>query len=200
MVNRPSCARDAAERCGFYRRDTMPKTTTKSNKRTPTKRGNAISLLESDHEKVRGMLSELEKSTKATRQSKLLEDIGVEVRTHAAIEEEVFYPAFKKALKTKEDKKLYFEAIEEHGVVHTVLPEIEGMKRGTDKFAAKAKVLKDLIEHHAEEEEEEMFPRARKVLSKDDLGELHDVMAAMKQDFLDNPEKLMKRVPAARLD
>jgi hemerythrin superfamily protein len=177
----------------------MP-TKKKATKKRGSSRGDAISMLEADHEKVRGLLSALEKSTTATRQSKLLDEIGVEVRTHAALEEEIFYPAFKKAVRTKDDKKLYFEAIEEHGVVHTVLPEIEGMGRGTDKFSAKAKVLKDLIEHHAEEEEDEMFPRARKVLSKDELSTLHDAMRALKQRFENDPAQLMKRIPASRLD
>jgi hemerythrin superfamily protein len=165
------------------------------------KRSDALTMLKADHEKVRGLLSALEKSKSNNpgRRTKLVHDIGSEVRTHAAIEEEVFYPAFKAAAETKDDAKLYFEAIEEHGVVHTVLPEIEGMNPGSERFAAKAKVLKDLIEHHAEEEEDELFPRARKILSKEDLTALAEQMQTLKNEFKANPFRLEQRTPAARL-
>jgi hemerythrin superfamily protein len=179
----------------------MPTKKKTSSQRRGASRGDAISMLKADHEKVRGLLSALERSQSknTARQSKLLEEIGVEVRTHAALEEEIFYPAFKNAAKSKDDKKLFFEAIEEHGVVHTELPEIERMPRGTDKFSAKAKVLKDLIEHHADEEEEEMFPRARKLMTKDDLSAVHEAMLARRQEFKNSPQKLMNRTPAHRL-
>ncbi|HUG35783.1 MAG TPA: AarF/UbiB family protein [Candidatus Limnocylindrales bacterium] len=72
----------------------------------------------------------------------------------------------------KEDRKLYFEAIEEHHVVDMVRPEIKGTDAGSDEFPAKAKVLKELIEHHTEEEETEMFPRARKLMDREALVRL----------------------------
>jgi hemerythrin-like domain-containing protein len=71
-------------------------------------------------------------------------------------------------------------------VVDVVLPEIKGTDAGSDEFAAKAKVLKDLVEHHAEEEETEMFPRARKLMSRGELVELHDRLAEAKTSLTES--------------
>ena len=79
-----------------------------------------------------------------------------------------------------EDAELYFEALEEHHVVDLVLPEIKETEPDADEFKAKAKVLKDLVEHHAEEEETEMFPRAKKLMDRAQLMELGQQLADAK--------------------
>lgn len=84
------------------------------------------------------------------------------MKVHTQIEEEIFYPAFQQSAQGEEEEQLYYEALEEHHVVDMVLPELKGTDEASEEFAAKAKVLKDLIEHHAKEEENEMFPKARK--------------------------------------
>lgn len=176
---------------------------TKSKKATKSaKRGDAIAVLKDDHATMRKLLEALEKSQAKNpgRRTELLGKVATEVKIHAAVEEEIFYPAFKAAVKKKDDVKLYFEAIEEHGVVHTVLPEIEEMNPGTEKFSAKAKVLKDLIEHHAEEEEKEMFPRARKTMSKEALVDLGEQMRSRRAAYENNPASLEARTPASRLE
>lgn len=134
----------------------------------------AIAILKADHDKVRALLGELEKTTERAmgKREKLLATIEEELKLHTKIEEEIFYPAFREAAKKKDDKDLYFEAIEEHHVVDLVLPEIKKTAVDSDEFGAKAKVLKDLVEHHAEEEEGEMFPRARKLMEPDALRRL----------------------------
>ena len=111
----------------------------------------AIALLKEDHEKVRALLGQLEKAAMdgGGEAETLLDTIEAALRVHTTIEEEIFYPAFREAASTKDDTKLYYEAIEEHGVVGLVLPEIEKGEAGSPEFAAKAKVLKDLVEHHA---------------------------------------------------
>jgi len=106
------------------------------------------------------------------------------VRVHARVEEEVFYPAYREAASKKEDLKLYFEAIEEHGVVDMVLPKLEETEPDAEDFAAKAKVLKDIIEHHAKEEEKEMFPRARKLFDADELAELGEQIEQRKVELM----------------
>ena len=150
-----------------------------------TKSKDAIALLTNDHETVRGLLSQMEDTTSrgATKRTALLAKISKEVRIHAQIEEEIFYPAYKEAAKSQEEEQLFFEAADEHGLVKIVLPALEKMDPSTVEFGAKAKVLKDLIEHHAEEEEEEMFPKARKLLGKARLQELGDQLAARKQEL-----------------
>jgi hemerythrin superfamily protein len=157
---------------------------------TPVKKGrrtekDAIALLKEDHEQVRALLSQLEETTdKAVgRREKLLGTIERELTIHTRIEEEIFYPAFREAAQKKDDTKLYFEALEEHHVVDMILPEIKGTDAESEQFAAKAKVLKDLVEHHAEEEETEMFPRARKLMTRDELLRLGGEMARLKDSM-----------------
>jgi hemerythrin-like domain-containing protein len=141
----------------------------------------AIALLKQDHEKVRGLLGQLENATGA-RRSTLLTQVEQELKIHTTIEEEIFYPAYRDAARKKEDKKLYFEALEEHHVVDLVMPEVSD---GTtpEELKAKAKVLKDIVEHHADEEEKEMFPRARKALEREELRELGERMQTRKKEL-----------------
>lgn len=141
----------------------------------------AIALLKEDHEKVRGLLGQFENATGARRQ-KLLTQIEKELKVHTTIEEEIFYPAYREAARKKEDKKLFFEAVQEHHVVDMVLPEMNDGS-SPEELKAKAKVLKDLVEHHAEEEEKEMFPRARKAMDKDELRSLGEMMQRRKEDL-----------------
>lgn len=150
-----------------------------AKKAAPRKPADAVALLKQDHEKVRGLLSQFENATGARRE-KLRGQIEQELKVHTTIEEEIFYPAYREASRKKDDKKLYYEAVEEHHVVDLVLPE---MNDGSDneELKAKAKVLKDLVEHHAEEEETEMFPRARKLLSRDELRSLGEQMQQRKE-------------------
>jgi len=112
-----------------------------------------------------------------------LAQIENEVNVHTTIEEEIFYPAFKEAVRSKSDQELYCEAIEEHHVVDLVIPEIRSTEATSEQFGAKAKLLKDLIEHHAEEEETEMFPEARRVISQGELLELGQQIQSRKQDL-----------------
>lgn len=138
----------------------------------------AIALLKQDHETVRKLLGQLENAT-GPRRTKLLGQIASELKIHTTIEEEIFYPAYRDAVRTKGDRKLFFEAVAEHQVVDLVLPEA-GEGDSPDELKAKAKVLKDLVEHHAQEEERQMFPRARKVMERDELKSLGEMMQRRK--------------------
>jgi hemerythrin-like domain-containing protein len=148
----------------------------------------AISLLKQDHQKVRGLLRRLDATTeRGTKlRTELLNQIQNEVKVHTTIEEEIFYPAYKEAVRKKADKELYYEALEEHHVVDLVLPEIKASDADSEEFGAKAKVLKTLIEHHAEEEETAMFPRARRAMDSDELRELGERMRERKRHLM-NP-------------
>ena len=132
----------------------------------------AITLLKAHHAKVKKLLKEMEEAEEADEREELLQTIEQELTVHTKIEEEIFYPAFREAAEKDEDQKLYLEALEEHHVVDLVLPEIKETDTESGEFAAKAKVLKDLVEHHIEEEEEDMFPRARKLMERDELKRL----------------------------
>ena len=141
---------------------------------------NAITMLKSDHATVKRLLRQLSETTeRATKQREtLVAKIERELKMHAQLEEEVFYPAFKAATRGKEAEDLYYEAAEEHHVVDMVLPALMAARTNSHEFSAKAKVLLDLVEHHIKEEEGQMFKEARALFSEEQLRELGDMMQA----------------------
>src|SRR6185369_5098299 len=118
----------------------------------------AISMLTQDHRRVKRLLKQLDATTEraTTRRENLFKEIETEIKIHSKVEEEIFYPAYKDAVR-KSDEHAYYEALEEHHLVDVVLPEIKSSDVESEQFGAKAKVLLDLLEHHADEEETEMF-------------------------------------------
>lgn len=142
----------------------------------------AISLLKADHRKVESLFSRLSSAQDAKRREQLLDQIKQELEVHTAIEEDIFYPAFKEAAAKKEDRRMFHEAVEEHHAVDVVLPDVQRADPASESFAGRAKVLKEIVEHHVEEEESEMFPRARKLLSTQELRELGARMKEQKKN------------------
>jgi hemerythrin superfamily protein len=143
---------------------------------------NAIDLLKADHQTVKTILAQLSESTDKAikKRTDLLDKLEMEISIHTKLEEEILYPAFK-AAGTKEQDVLYFEAKEEHRTVDSlVLPDLKQTDPGTPEFSGRVKVVKELLEHHIEEEETEMFPQAKKLLGKSRLDDLGEQMEAMK--------------------
>ncbi|MBV7575163.1 hemerythrin domain-containing protein [Pseudomonas sp. PDM32] len=143
---------------------------------------NAIDLLKADHQTVKAILAQLSESTDKAikKRTDLLDKLEMEISIHTKLEEEILYPAFKEA-GTKEQDVMYFEAKEEHRTVDSlVLPDLKQTDPGTPEFAGRVKVVKELLEHHIEEEETEMFPQAKKLLGKSRLDDLGEQMEAMK--------------------
>ena len=166
----------------------MPSTRSKETKNGQKKTNSgedAVSLLKSDHVQVKRMLKQLHRTgEEATdEREQLLAQIERELKTHTQIEEEIFYPEFKEAA-NESDTHLYLEALEEHGLVDIVLPALKESDPSSEEFAAKAKVLMDLVEHHIEEEESEMFPKARRALGATALKEIGQRLEARKQEIL----------------
>jgi hemerythrin superfamily protein len=164
---------------------------------------NAIQLLKDDHKKVRGLLAELESTTSrgTKKRTQLLATIAKELRVHSKIEEEIFYPAFKAAGEKSDDDKMFFEAMEEHRAAgELVLPDLERTEPASEKFSGRAKVLKELVEHHAGEEEKEMFPRARKLLSAAELNALGAQMAARKRELMAGEPGLVAKAAGKLVD
>jgi len=151
----------------------------------------AIQLLKSDHQIVKGLLKELAETTsRATkRRLTLVAEIRLNLHAHTAIEEEIFYPAYRKA-GGKEQEKMYFEALEEHRAAEDlVLPDLLKTEPDSEKFSGRAKVLKELIEHHIEEEEKELFKQAKQLLDKATLQSLGEHMAQRKEQVLAQAKK-----------
>jgi len=143
---------------------------------------NGIDLLKTDHEKVKGILNQLSESTDRAlkKRAELLDKLELEISIHTQLEEQILYPAFKEA-GGKEQDEMYYEAKEEHRTVDSlVLPDLKSTDPSTPEFAGRVKVVKELLEHHIEEEETEMFPQAKKLLGNAKLEELGKEMEVMK--------------------
>jgi hemerythrin superfamily protein len=139
----------------------------------------AIALLKDDHRKVKKIFSDLNKE-KDDRLS-LFRELDSELTVHAEIEEKVFYPAAKNAEPTRD---LVLESIEEHKQIKMVLGDLEKADMRTDEWAAGLKVLQEDVEHHIGEEEDDLFPKVKKLLSASELQELGARMEQMKSERL----------------
>ena len=126
---------------------------------------NAITMLEEDHVKMRKLLDELESTTERGLKirAELFSTIKGELTVHEIIEEEIFYPELKAHPKAKD---IVLEGYEEHHVVDLVMKELEEIPVDDESWGAKAKVMKENVEHHMEEEEGEMFKQARSVFDR----------------------------------
>jgi len=132
---------------------------------------NAFELLKKDHKTVSGIFEKLEETTERAVKTReeLFGKLKEELDVHAHIEETIFYPVLKKEAETRD---ITLEGFEEHHVIKILLSELSASPVDTEQWTAKLKVLKENVEHHVEEEEEEMFKSAREVLSKDQIEEL----------------------------
>ena len=136
---------------------------------------NAIDLLLADHQKVKKLLEQLDATTERgvqTRQD-LFKRVKEELTVHEIIEEEIFYPSLKEHPKAKD---IVLEGYEEHHVVDTLMGELSALPVDDETWGAKFTVMKENIEHHVEEEEGEMFDKARQVFSRQELDDLGAVM------------------------
>ena len=140
-------------------------------------------LLKRQHKEVKSLFKKLEKAENARTRRQLLDQIAADLEAHTTIEEEMFYPAIR-GLGTKKAEEMVAEAYEEHHVVKLVLAEVPKVDPEGERFEAKMTVLSELVEHHADEEEKEMFPRARKLLSRDELNELGEQLERRKMALL----------------
>jgi hemerythrin-like domain-containing protein len=135
-----------------------------------------IQLLKKQHREVEALFKKIEKASGAQQRRAPLAELAANLKLHMAIEEKIFYPAVQR-LPAKKAEDMTLEAYEEHAVVKLVLAELPGVDPEDDRFDAKMTVLSELIEHHVEEEEDEMFKTAKK-LGPAELNALGDRMAA----------------------
>lgn len=119
----------------------------------------AISILIKDHDRVKKLFDRFEKSESAREKEKVIAEALTELKIHAVIEEEIFYPAVRKHV----GKDLMNEADEEHHVARVLIAELDRDGRGNDHRDAKFTVLAESVRHHIREEEGEMLPKAKGV-------------------------------------
>jgi len=169
----------------------------------------AITLIKHDHKTVEALFKRAEKLGDGALKEKkqIVQQIIRELAIHAAIEEQVFYPAVRKAIKAAEDDVL--EALEEHHIVKWTLSELDGMNPKDERFDAKLTVLIELVRHHVKEEEHDMLPQVAKKLGRDALETLGKTLEAAKKVVPTRPHPrapdspptgLVAALPAALLD
>ena len=142
----------------------------------------AFELLEEDHEKVKKLLNEADDTTErgVKTREELFARIKQELLVHETLEEELLYPTLKEHDETKE---VSLEGYEEHHFANEIMAELEQTPVDDEKWAAKFAVLKENIEHHIEEEEDEMFKKARQVLDKEQIEALGERMQQRKKEL-----------------
>jgi hypothetical protein len=148
----------------------------------------ALKLLEQDHQKVKKLMGEIEKTTERAVKTReqLFNKLVEELTVHEKIEQQIFYPAVKERATSKKLEELVNESYEEHHFVDIVKTEIESTPFDSEQWAAKFKVMMENIEHHAfEEEEGEMFPKVRRAFKKDELESIGARMEELKEQLMD---------------
>lgn len=138
----------------------------------------ATSLLRADHKLVNDLFAEYEKSRSNVRKKQIVSTICKELTIHAQIEEEIFYPAVKAALK---DKELIPEATVEHATLKDLIAQVKDVDPDGEIFDAKIKVLSEYVKHHVKEEQNEIFPKAKE--SSLDLAEIGAQLAERKAEL-----------------
>ncbi|MEO5689822.1 MAG: hemerythrin domain-containing protein [Burkholderiaceae bacterium] len=145
----------------------------------------AIVLLKADHKRVADLYEQYDKTRSTAKKKSLVATICLELSVHAQVEEEIFYPAVKAALK---DKEMVPEAQVEHATLKELIAQVKDKEPDGEMFDAKVKVMSEYTKHHVKEEHAEMFPKARK--SKLDMKALGAQIAARKKALMASPELL----------
>lgn len=140
----------------------------------------ALSLLLDDHRKAKKLFKAFEDAKDDSEKESIAREVCMELTVHTQLEEELFYPALREADDVFAD--MLDEAEVEHASAKDLIAQVEGMHPGDDLYDAKVTVLGEYVNHHVEEEEEEMFTKV--VSKKVDLKELGEQMKARKEELM----------------
>ena len=138
-----------------------------------------LAMLRQDHQKVMELFDKFEKTRQDERKQALAQQICMELTVHAQLEEELFYPALREAIRQTD---LIDEADVEHQSAKELIAKIQGSSAGDDMFDAQVKVLGEYVRHHVKEEQGEIFAQARK--SKLDLKAMGEQAMTRKQELM----------------
>ncbi len=177
-----------------------PTRTSANSAKTSTSRPDAIAVLKADHQRVTDLFDKFEglgdnahKSREKTV-AKIIEELSV----HAGIEEEVFYPPVRERL-AKSNESTVLEALEEHHVVKLTLNELQSMSSEHERYTAKVTVLRELVDHHVDEEETELFKLVRQEFSKSELTALGDALEAARPTAPTKPHPMAPDAPPGNI-
>jgi hemerythrin-like domain-containing protein len=126
---------------------------------------NAVDLLERDHVRIRRILRDLDQARGSDERARLFDLAEDALLVHSAIEEDFFYPEVRAAAHSEEGDEVYIKSREEHKLVDVVMPPLRLVDVRSPVFAAKVRLVRQLVEHHIGEEEQHLLPLAREVLS-----------------------------------
>jgi hemerythrin superfamily protein len=159
----------------------------------------AITLLKEDHKAVEKLFKSYEKAGDQAYKTKrdLVDSMIQELSVHAAIEEQVLYPEIRRLVPDQEDMTL--ESLEEHHVVKWVLSELEGLDPQNERFEPKVTVLMELVRHHVEEEESDLFPAVREALGRKPLQDIGDALEQAKKVAPHRPHPRSPDVPPGNI-
>jgi hemerythrin superfamily protein len=144
----------------------------------------ALKLLTADHNRVRGLFNQARSADEAKNTAELVElskTIFMELDIHTRIEEEIFYPEIKNT--SEEMKEIVAESLEEHHVVDLLIDEMKALDPANESWSAKLTVMMENVEHHAGEEEDDMFPKVRTALGQQKLEKLAERFEARKAEL-----------------
>ncbi len=142
---------------------------------------NAIDMLDEQHDEVDELFEEIEQLGEDDRDEKenLFATLADKLAIHATIEEKHFYPA----VKERRTEDILLESLEEHLAIKRVLADLLDLDIDDEKWDAKLAVLREEVEHHVEEEREELFPKVKKIFSKDELEAIGNAMAELQAEL-----------------
>jgi hemerythrin-like domain-containing protein len=154
--------------------------------KSKVKAGGALEMLKEDHDKVKKAFKEFEKLDREDSETvqQLVQTVCEELKVHTTLEEEIFYPALREAI---EDQDIMNEAQVEHETAKMLIEQLENMGPDDPNYHATFTVLGEYVKHHAKEEEDEMFPQARK--TDLDFEELGTRMRERKQELIGQTEQ-----------
>jgi len=138
---------------------------------------NAVAMLKKDHATVKQLFDQFEEADGSAEKRKIMDEALNELKIHATLEEEIFYPA----VREKVGEEIMNEADEEHHVARVLIAELDELKNDDGRREAKFKVLAEGVKHHIKEEEGQMLPRANAL--DIDFEELGDQMLARKDEL-----------------
>jgi hemerythrin superfamily protein len=144
---------------------------------------NAVELIKEDHKRLKKMLEDTLEAAGGDERQAAMDHLRTELVAHERMEEEVFYPRLRNEDSARDS---VLEGYEEHHVADVILDELLDVPADSDLWKAKVKVLKENVEHHMDEEEQELLKKARSVLDGDELDRLGERMARVKREAEDS--------------
>ena len=140
---------------------------------------NALDLMKQDHDRLKQLFADALKDENPEARASVLHRIRAELMAHEKMEEDVFYPALREG--GEKAKEIVLEGYQEHHIIEVILDELLEVPEEADHWQAKLKVLRENLEHHIEEEEGEMFKRAKEALGEETLERLGREMQQVKE-------------------